>query len=340
MATLPACSGCHESSGAKTDDGGAATVPTASATDGGGGTITVADAAKIAPSDAKATGGSPITLTKTAETKVDRARSERVDPAPRARLQRAQLGELRRQYERARHSGTGDALARVWRAYLTKEVPPASHPMIEALFGPDGSDVIGAYEARYGAAMWAESFRLPGRDALVVVHDAPSPAPKVGRFDEHQHYTVVTFTLRGDGGAAPAADGAVDLDALYPGVLEMQDARVGDDGALYVNVVHPGAPSEVGGKTGYLASIDVAAGKLRFETGPGTSRGEIGVDGDLVFTTFGAKPDANELIVSDAKTGARVGSAPIPGTSVGVRIVDHKVHVGTSAVDLEFEAHR
>jgi len=335
------CSGCHGGDEGSTGDAQAPTTASASPDAEAASLLAVVKATTIGAPAAPPPGAGPaVTLTKTQETKVDRLRTERIDPAPRIRLQRAQIGELHRQFERARRAGGPEAIARSWREYLTKETAPATQPMIQVLFGTDGSDVLGAYESRYGAALWAEQFHVQGGDAVLVVLDAPSKAAKVGRFDEHQRYTVVRFDLHGEGGPAPSVAGAVDLDALYPGVLEMQDARVGEGGTVFVNAVHPGPTSDVAGNTGYLAAVDIIAGKLLFQTGPGVSRGEIAADGDLVFTTFAAKSESSELIVSDAKTGAKLGSAPLPGAALGLRVVEHRVHVGTPAVDLDFDAKR
>jgi outer membrane protein assembly factor BamB len=89
-----------------------------------------------------------------------------------------------------------------------------------------------------------------------------------------------------------------------------------DTDTLYVVASSPGYAREVGGKTGYLAALDIKTGKQLWQAGPRVANcNSIVVGKDSIFCGYGFTDEPDYLFVLDKKTGRtvqrlRVKSAP------------------------------
>jgi outer membrane protein assembly factor BamB len=80
-----------------------------------------------------------------------------------------------------------------------------------------------------------------------------------------------------------------------------------DSEALYVVASYPGYAQEVGGKTGYLAALDVKTGKLLWQAGPRVANGfSLLVDNEFLVCGYGFTREPDFLFVIDKKTGRTV----------------------------------
>ena len=166
---------------------------------------------------------------------------------------------------------------------------------------------------RYPELGQAVLARGDGRGVLVA-YDRPMRTAGVDIYDTHHRYHVVYQVMRAIAGKEPPSGKpafVLDLEGLYPGVLEMSDLHLVDD-RLYVNIGINGYASVLGGKTGYVACIDTRAGKLVWRTGPLVTNAPMRIVGDDLITGYGFTAEPDYLHVLDRETGATVDRVKVP----------------------------
>lgn len=76
---------------------------------------------------------------------------------------------------------------------------------------------------------------------------------------------------------------------------------------LYVIASYPGYAREVGGKTGYLAALELKTGKLLWQTGPRVANSyNLALGSDFLICGYGFTAEPDYLFVVDKKTGRTV----------------------------------
>lgn len=177
----------------------------------------------------------------------------------------------------------------------------------------------------------AVMLREDGRGVLVV-YDRPDTVPAVDDiYDTHHRYTVLYQVVRAiEGKPAPSGrpEWALDLEGLYPGILEMSDLWLDGD-RLYVNVGINGYAKVLDGKTSYVACIDAPRAALLWRTGPLVSNGPLLLLGKHVVTGYGFTAEPDHLFVLDKETGATVAQIAVPNAMEDLAESEGKLYVKT-----------
>lgn len=193
-------------------------------------------------------------------------------------------------------------------------------------------DTLQRYEGAYGQFQWLERFDVVGEPVDLAVFLRLKPAQKsVSIFTETHHYTVVAFR--------PTSQGmepwwALDLSALHPGVLEMDDVQLSKRGVLYANANYQSYAKEVGGQTAFLYAIDAEAGQTLWRTPPLRSRRDFVVIGEeVVVTGYGFTAEDDYLYVFDAYSGEQLDRVELKTAHEWMRWHDGKLVVQTYSED-------
>jgi hypothetical protein len=206
--------------------------------------------------------------------------------------------------------------------------------------GPN-RDTLERYEGAYGALQSVERFDVGGKPVDLAVFLRLTPAPKsVSIFTETHHYTVAAFR--------PTAQGmepwwALDLSALHPGVLEMDDVQLSSRGVLYANANYQSYAKEVGGQTAFLYAIDAEAGETLWRTPPVRSRRDFVLVGEeVVITGYGFTAEDDHLYAFDAYSGEQLDRLELKTAHEWMRWEDGQLVVQTYGedyvIDLEVAA--
>lgn len=177
----------------------------------------------------------------------------------------------------------------------------------------------------------AVMLREDGRGVLVV-YDRPDSVPAIDDiYDTHHRYTVLYQVVRAIEGKSPPAgrpEWVLDLEGLYPGVLEMSDLWLDGD-RLFVNIGINGYAKVLGGKTAYVACIDAPEATLLWRTGPLVSNGPLLLLPDHLVTGYGFTAEPDHLHVIDKASGAIVQKVALPNAMEDLALQDGKLYVKT-----------
>jgi hypothetical protein len=167
-----------------------------------------------------------------------------------------------------------------------------------------------AHEESFGDFQFISRFIVDDQPVDLVLYQRSKPAAEpVGAYDTNYLYTVVAFDSSGD---EALALWALDLSALFPGVLRMDDIQIDPEGKLLTNVNYQSYPKEVDGQTGWLYRVEPSTATVMWKSEPMTSRAEFFVDDDFVLAGYGFTDVDDALYVLDLETGERLDRAEIP----------------------------
>ncbi|MFN7972681.1 MAG: hypothetical protein U0166_10090 [Acidobacteriota bacterium] len=222
-----------------------------------------------------------------------------------------------------------------------KKIDNIGNPQFRYKFGlPAAQDRrVGAPHApRYPDLGEPVFLRGDGR-GVTVVYDKESQVPAIDLYDTHHAYKVIYQVVRSIDGKEPPKDRpewVVDVEGLFPGVLEMLDFEY-QDGRLYLSIGINGYAKILKGETAYVACIDPATAKLVWRTGPLVSNGPMLPLGKHIITGYGFTAEKDALYVLDAGNGATVQKIDVPSAMSDLAEKDGKLLVETYGQFLTYE---
>ena len=177
--------------------------------------------------------------------------------------------------------------------------------------GGVNEELLFAHEERFGPWQFIERFFIDDQHVDLVLYQRARPAdePVEGHEDSHQ-YTAVAFDASG---AQARPLWALDLSALYPSVLEMDDIQIDPHGKLLANVNYSSYAKDVDGQTAWLYRVDPSTAQAMWKSEPLTSRNEFFVyEDDYVLAGYGFTDEEDTLYALDLETGARLDELDVP----------------------------
>jgi len=150
-------------------------------------------------------------------------------------------------------------------------------------------------------------------------------------YDTEYDYTAVLFN------ADFAPQKLFVLEAFHPGILKMNDAHL-DGHVLYFDCNYNGYANITKGRTGYLAALDLEAGKILWTSGKLTSsfRGFLIYKG-AVIAGYGFTEEKDSLFVLNRFTGKRWVKTSLISAPEYIIPKDGKLYVRTYHTDYVFK---